>query len=130
MINAVPRRYSSAELNIAPDARCPLCRTSERGGRWVLCPMIGGQPICYGCCLDYQGLARAVDFEDDPFRDLFDDLSRQTGLPVVTLRRRCLEHQQEIVSEQLGDPHAVDDRDSLLNLAFRVSEAVLDAGGS
>jgi hypothetical protein len=67
-----------------------------------------------------------VDFEDDPFRDLFDDLSRQTGLPVVKLRLRCLEHQQEVVSEQLGDPDAVDDRDSLLNLAFRISEAVQD----
>lgn len=84
---------------------------------------MGGQPICYGCCLDYQGLARSLEFENDPFRNLFHSLSKQTGKPVAKLRLECLEHQQEIVSERLRNPVSGEDRDELLKLAFQLSEA-------
>jgi len=64
-----------------------------------------------------------LEFEDDPFRDLFDSLSRQTGKPVPKLRLVCLEHQQEIVSARLRSPVSGEDRAELLNLAFQISEA-------
>ena len=128
-INAVPERYTSAELGCARDAPCPLCRTCETDEGidrlWVVCPLVGGRPICEGCCLDYQGLARSEVFDDDPVRGLFDDLSFRTGMSVSALRRKCLEHQQEIVSDQLGRVISADERDALLSLANRLSEAVL-----
>lgn len=125
MINAVPPRYKAADLNIAPNAKCALCKTidTSQDRRWVVCPLVNGQAICYGCCLDYQGLARTLEFEDDPFRDLFDSLAHKTGESVATLRLKCLEHQQEIVSERLRNPVLGEDRDELLNLAFHISEA-------
>jgi hypothetical protein len=64
-----------------------------------------------------------LEFEDDPFRDLFESLSQQTGAPVAKLRLECLEHQQEIVSERLRNPVSGEDRQELLSLAFQISEA-------
>src|ERR1700750_1875436 len=103
MINAVPPRYSSEELNLSTRTQCAVCRTHDDGHsrRWVLCPMLDEKPICYGCCLDFQSLARSLEFEDDPFRDLFDTVSRERNVSVPSLRLRCLEHQQQIVSADL-----------------------------
>lgn len=131
MLNAIPRRYADAELGLSRAAECLLCRTSDLIEReWVLCPLVGGKPICLGCCLDLQRLARAVDFYEDPWRDLFEEVARQTGLPVATLRLRCLEHQQEIVADELNSSLPTDDRDEILHLAFRISEAAREASGS
>lgn len=129
MINAVPPRYTSGDLSLTPGAKCRLCQSGQSGRvtqRWVLCPMVGGQPICYGCCLDYQGLARSLDFEDNPFRDDFDSLSRKLGIPVAELRHTCLGHQQDIVLEQLGAPDPAEDRRDLLELASHIAEALED----
>jgi hypothetical protein len=131
MLNAVPPRYTSAEVGLTRLATCPLCGTQEQDERierlWVRCPLVGGVAICEGCCYDYQGLARSEDFEDDPFVTLFEELAARVATPVQTLRRRCLEHQQEIVAEQLAATDASREQDALLGLAARISEAVLEA---
>lgn len=70
-----------------------------------------------------------MEFEDDPFRDLFDSLAHKTGELVATLRLKCLEHQQEIVSERLRNPDSGEDRDELLTLAFHISEVARQVTG-
>ena len=89
--------------------------------------MLGNKGICFGCCLDLQSLARATDFDNDPFRGLFDDVAKKTRMPAASLRRICLTHQQEIVAEKLKDPLHLADQAELLELAYRLSEAVQDA---
>lgn len=124
MHSAIPRRYSARELGLRPDAPCALCGTREADTsierEWVLCPLVGGQPIDLGCCLDYQGLARAEDFESDVYRGLFDQLSSRTGRSVDQLRLECLEHQQEIIGDRLSHG-APADQNELIALAGHVS---------
>jgi len=127
MLNAVPSRYTAAELDLGPRAECELCHTRDAERDWVLCPLVHGRPICYGCCLDLQGLARSGDFDTNPFRGLFDDLARKTGSTAGALRLRCLEHQEAIVAEQLRDPEPADERDELTELAEWIGEAIVEA---
>ena len=89
--------------------------------------MLRDATICYGCCLDLQSLARAKDFDSDPFRDLLDSLSQRTSRPVLELRKTCLEHQQELISVQLEASSSAEERTALLELASIVSTAALQA---
>jgi hypothetical protein len=89
--------------------------------------MLENQGICFGCCLGLQSLARATDFDNDPYRGLFDDVAKETRVSVASLRQICLTHQQEIVAEKLKDPRYLADREGLLELAYRLSEALQDA---
>jgi hypothetical protein len=126
MINAVPPRYSATELGIPITAPCLVCNSRSEGEaehrEWVLCPMLDQRSICLGCCLDYQGLARATDFETDPFRDLFVNLSQTTGKGVSQLRRICINHQREIVARRLSDPSEPDDVGELIVLASHLEQ--------
>lgn len=85
--------------------------------------MLSDAPICFGCCLDLQDLARTADFKDDPFRDLFDELAAKTGRSVHELRATCLRHQQELIADQLKRAHGTNEQDALVSLAGRVSAA-------
>jgi hypothetical protein len=91
---------------------------------WVRCPLVDDAPICLGCCFDYQSVARSEDFASHPYRGLFDDVSRRLRRSVPDLRMRCLEHQQEIVAENL--PNATDESDEagLIGLAGRIAQAI------
>ena len=122
--SAIPRRFSAKELALRPDSACALCGTRETDisiqRDWVLCPLVSNKAICLGCCLDYQGLARATDFATDVYRGLFDDLARRMDRSVDELRLVCLNHQQEIIGEQLRDATPTETQE-LLSLAARVS---------
>lgn len=124
-MNAVPPRVTAAQLGIDENQACPACGTQDttRSRRWVRCPMLGHSAICYGCCLDLQDLARAPDFDSDPFRDLFDRLASDTGREVRELRQLCLGHQQELISVQLSSSASSEEQDALIALAARVSAA-------
>lgn len=125
MYNAVPRRYTAKEFGLAPDAACAICGTRETDPEleqeWVRCPMVRNGPIGLGCCLDYQGVARAEAFDSDVYRDLFDTLSRRTARSVATLRLQCLQHQQEIIAERMRGASSAE-RDKLIGLAEHVSQ--------
>lgn len=126
-MNAVPERLVAGQLGLSERDACPSCSTSDADGtrRWVRCPMFDSRAICYGCCLDLQDLARSLDFEEDPFRDLFSKVGRLTGKDVRQLRATCLEHQQELIGIQLVESHESEERDALVRLASRVAGAVL-----
>jgi hypothetical protein len=125
MYNAVPRRYAATELGMKQDAACALCGGRELDPEipqdWVRCPMVRDRPIGLGCCLDYQGVARAQDFESDALRDLFETLSRRTNQSVAVLRLQCLRHQRQIVSERLPTA-AYEEQLELIALAEHISE--------
>ena len=108
-MNAVPQRFSLKNFPSYEDYVCPLSNisASETGApqRWVFCPLVDEKPIAYGSCLDFQGLARAEDFETDPFIDLFKELSHKTGKSVKELRRICLKHQAQLLKIMMSDPN-------------------------
>lgn len=56
--------------------------------------------ICLGCCIDHQSVARSRDFDDHAYRDLYDALAAMTSDSVTTLRRICLNHQEEIIRSE------------------------------
>jgi hypothetical protein len=91
--------------------------------------MVDNVPICYGCCLDLQDLARTLGFEADPFRDLFDKVATVTNRGVRELRQTCLDHQQELIDRQLESATDPEERDALIGLAGRVSSALVQTRG-
>ncbi len=134
IMNAIPDTITYTDLQkIDACYQCPLCKTGRHDPhqKWVRCPLVGDNYICIGCCLDLQGLARAIDFEGDPFRGLFDEVSVVAKRSVVRLRRNCLEHQLEVVAINLKKNIGTKEQDDLLALAKRVSEILvqLDALG-
>lgn len=107
-MNAVPPRFSLKNLQGYENYVCPLSNISAMEAnapeRWVFCPLVDEKPIGYGSCLDFQGLARAEDFETDPFVDLFKKLSVKTGKSVKELRQVCLKHQIQLLKIMMSDP--------------------------
>jgi len=121
-VHAVPPRVSGREVDNTGMYRCPLCQSQGTGDEedigWVACPMLRSEMICLGCCLDHQGLARSSNFEEHAFRGLFESLSSKTGVPIVKLRRLCLQHQESIVDEEVG--HGCTNADALAELRAAV----------
>ena len=124
-MHAVPPITSGKEVDPSGAYGCPLCKVQGSGDAadtgWVACPMVRGGMICLGCCVDHQSVARAVDFYDHPYVDLFEMLARD-GVTTVQLRRACLQHQAEIVDEELRvtDEHA----DALATLRATIARAL------
>lgn len=100
-MEAIPETYKATDIDQTGRYKCPLCEDQTTGDEvdtgWVLCPMLQGKPICLGCCLDYQNVARLEDFDENPYHDLFDEAAEKTGKAAVALRRNCLAHQEEIL---------------------------------
>ena len=111
MTLAVPKVLSAAQLDPTGRYRCPLCEAQstaeEADPGWVSCPL-AQNAVCFGCCVDYQSVARATDFSVHPWRDLFDLAAEKTGKDVAAPRRVCLGHQEEIT--QRGLEAAKDER--------------------
>ena len=117
-MNAVPPRFSLKNLQGYENYICPLSNISAIGvnasERWVFCPLVDEKLIGYGSCLDFQGLARAEDFETDPFIDLFKELSYKSGKSVEELRQICLKHQAQLLKIMMSDPN--EDKNAVYDL--------------
>lgn len=104
-MNAVPEVIAGLEVDPSGKYKCPLCKVQSAGEEadtgWVKCPMVRDKIICLGSCLDHQGAARSDNFEEHYDRKLFDDLSTKVQRSVSDLRRTCLEHQIEVLDDQL-----------------------------
>src|SRR5436190_2018867 len=99
-MEAIPETFGADQVDSKRQYRCPLCdvqtTADEVDTGWVLCPMLDSDPICLGCCLDIQNVARIEDFATHPYHDLFEDVSLKTGKEVTELRQICLIHQESI----------------------------------
>ena len=108
-MNAVPPRFSIKNLKGYERYICPASNIrafeANMPEQWVHCPLFNEKPIGYGSCLDIQGLARAEDFETDPFIGLFEELSRKTGKNVKELRKVCLKHQSQLLKIMMNNPN-------------------------
>jgi hypothetical protein len=60
--------------------------------------------IFLGSCIDLQAVARSENFWTHLYFGLFERLAAQTGVPVLELRRICLEHQKVVLRQMLADP--------------------------
>lgn len=126
-MEAIPKYVPSRELDRAAGYVCPLCEvqstSSEPDIGWVYCPMLDDSPICLGCCIDHQTVARSDDFDGHAYRNLFDDVSQSTGEDVLSLRRVCLQHQESIVTESLDDCTEEAAREELAQLQAKIQRA-------
>lgn len=126
-MNAVPERLASDEIDPAGQYVCPLCERQSTADAvdtgWVFCPMVGGEPICLGCCIDHQGVARSASFDEHPFRALFDEVAAKTGRPAESLRQICLQHQAEIIEDRLRTADAGAAAGRLRKLLAKVERA-------
>lgn len=104
---AIPRNLSGEELSEGPRYKCPLCRFQRTGDEadtgWVKCPLVDERAICLGCCIDYQSVARSDDFEHSAYKDLFTILARDRSINVSALRKKCMDHQLEVIDERLAE---------------------------
>jgi hypothetical protein len=105
-MDAAPQHMSAHEADPTGRYNCPLCgaptaTSPERDTGWVHCPMLDDDIICLGCCLDYQSVARSLNFLQHPAREDFDRLSMMTGKEVGELRRICMNHQVSVLEADL-----------------------------
>lgn len=127
-IVSVPDRKRAGEIELGPDYQCPLCVVQTVADAvdtgWVRCPMLEGGFICFGCCVDLQGVARSADFEAHPYYDFFLDVANKTGKQIHDLRRKCLEHQVEILNAYLRDLRSQTETNNILASLGLVEEAL------
>lgn len=120
LMNTVPRKLSDAELVRYSKNTCGACSASvihrTPDTEWVCCPMVDSSPICFGCCLDLQGLVRSSKFSDNPYRDLLDPIEKSTGKSAKELRTICLAHQVELLTSLLEDQSMAFEHDDALEL--------------
>lgn len=87
---------------------CPLCKVESTGSDydigWVNCPMVNHEPICRGCCFDYQNTARSSEYLTHSYRDEFETLAKMVNKDVTVVRLVCLQHQETILTEYLARP--------------------------
>lgn len=105
-INAVPKRHSSREIPLS--YTCPVdevTTTSDSNTRWVECPLVANEYICYGSCLDLQDLARSEDFYTDQFISIFERLASKRKVTIRCLRIECLKHQKILLTNMLLNPN-------------------------
>src|SRR5262245_19078048 len=90
--------------------------------------MIEQTLICLGCCLDYQGVARAEDPSSHPDWELFDHLSKDSHKEVPTLRRLCLKHQEGILVAKLERSGVASNNTSIKPLLDQVRSQIKSLG--
>jgi len=104
-MEAIPKKFEAGQIDPRGRYKCPLCvvqtTADDVDTGWVHCPMLNDRPICIGCCIDLQSVARVEDFATHPYRDLFDEVSLKTGKEVAELRQICLSHQEAITRANL-----------------------------
>lgn len=123
-MEAIPDTFEAKQIDSRGRYRCPLCdvqtTADEVDAGWVFCPMLEDRPICLGCCLDYQNVARLEDYDTHPYRTLFDEASAKTGKKAGELRKICLSHQENILLAKLEKKPEEQTRQQLLNLLTTV----------
>lgn len=81
--------------------KCPTCvvqgAADEVDIGWIRCPMLSGDYICIGCCIDLNHVTRWAPMQAHIYYDDFLAVASRTGRSVSELRRQCLEHQLEII---------------------------------
>jgi hypothetical protein len=128
-VNALPAVVSGLKVDPAGRYLCPLCKVQRAGGEadtgWVACPMVLGQMICLGSCLDCQAAARSLAFETHHDRYLFIELALKTQQTERGLRAICLRHQVQIIDDRLHSRS--DEPVALTALKDEVSHALIEA---
>jgi hypothetical protein len=128
-VNAVPPVVPGLKVDPTGRYLCPLCKVQGAGDDvdtgWVACPMVRGQMICLGSCLDYQAAARSSAFETHHDRCRFTELARETRQTEQSLRAICLRHQAQIIDDRLRS--RTDDAIELMALKDEVSHALFEA---
>jgi hypothetical protein len=102
-----PKEKTNEEVKIAGRYVCPTCQaqttTSKVEIGWVSCPMIGGENICVGCCIDFQVVTNSERFVNHPdFAEFLEVANKYRKLP-SKLRIICLNHQIELCENFLKD---------------------------
>lgn len=127
-MHAIPKFISGRQLDPTGKYRCPLCRVQSSSDQddtgWVACPMLNGEMICVGSCIDHQAIARSEDFQHHPYRNDFDQLASKSGHAVLELRSICLRHQLEIIDEQLMA--SSEDADALNRLRRQIAPRIAE----
>lgn len=91
--------------------------------------MLGGAPLCLGCCIDQQGIARAEDISRHPFRDDFDKFAAVAGKSLIVARMTCMAQQVEVLGEQTAEkPPNVEEVRGLLHQVHRVATSLSGSG--
>lgn len=105
-MDAIPQYISGREVDPSGRYTCPLCRVQRTGDAedtgWVSCPMLNGQMICLGSCIDHQKVARADEFDSHYDRGLFETLQVNSSRSIKELRLTCMRHQADVLSEQIA----------------------------
>lgn len=132
-MHAVPTRKSGRATDPSGKYRCPVCVVQTTGDEfdtgWVSCPVLGGVPLCLGCCIDQQGIARAEDISRHPFRADFNKLAVVAGKSLIVARMTCMAHQVEVLREQIAEkPPNVEEVRGLLHQVHQVASR-LSGGG-
>lgn len=104
-MNAVPPVIPGLEVDPTGRYACPLCKVQRASDEvdtgWVACPMVRGQMVCLGSCLDYQAVARSSAFETHYDYPPFIQLEQEARQLKRGLRTICLRHQAELIDDQL-----------------------------
>jgi hypothetical protein len=106
-MDAIPTYLSGYEVDPSGRYTCPLCRVQRAGDAedtgWVRCPMLKGQMICLGSCIDHQKVARSDEFDSHYDRGLFETLHSNLRRPINELRSICMSHQIEVLDERIAE---------------------------
>jgi hypothetical protein len=96
----LPKIFKASETDEIEKYSCPLCIVQKVGDKadtgWVKCPLTDNKFICLGCCIDYQKVASAEDFEEHVSYNLFEKLAVKQKKRPKELKSICLQHQKEI----------------------------------
>lgn len=84
--------------------KCPTCHVQGASDEvdigWVRCPMLEGQYICVGCCIDFNQATRWEPMHADMNYPDFVTAARRAGRSVTELRIVCLRHQLEMIDSE------------------------------
>lgn len=119
-MDAVPRQFALADVGQGEEYEDPttgvVAGEDALRAEWVGCPMVKGEAIYVGACLDLQLAARSDEFDTHYFAKEYDGLEKSQNICKHLLRLRCLRHQRQILEET---PERIVDPD-YLELASRV----------
>lgn len=127
-MEAIPETFEASQIDPRGRYKCPLCdiqtTSDEADTGWVHCPMLNDRPICLGCCLDLQNIARSENFMAHPYRGLFDEVGLKTGKDVTELRQICLRHQEAIVRADIEKDLDEYTRQETISLLAKISARI------
>lgn len=103
----VPTQASARNVDPMGGYRCPTLSSAKYGDSenpgWVQCPMLNGEMICFGSCVEFQKVAKSEDFDSHHDKGLMLKLSANIERSVRELRTICVQHQIDVASEQIDE---------------------------